>query len=231
MTDADRCRRSGYGSAHGGTGGAGRPDRPHRRAVGRPAQRSANRWSCSSDVDKYFGDAARAAAHQSHGPQGRGRRRARSVRVGQVHAVPGDQPAGDDPGRDRSPSTARSCPRRARRWPICGPTSAWCSSRSISSPTRRSWRTSPSGRSRSGKKSAADAKKRGHGAAQAGRRRSPGRQVPGAAVRRPAAAGRDRPGAGHGPEGDLVRRADLGPGSRDGQRGARRDGRPGPARA
>ena len=68
----------------------------------------------------------------------------------------------------------------------------------------------------------ADAEARGRGAARAGRHRQPGRQVPGAAVRRPAAAGRHRPGAGHGPEGDALRRADLGPRPRDDQRGPRR---------
>ena len=60
------------------------------------------------------------------------------------------------------------------------------------------------------KKSAAEAKKRGMELLKRVGVDSPGRQVPGAAVRRPAAAGGHRPGAGHGPEGDLVRRADLG---------------------
>ena len=38
-------------------------------------------------------------------------------------------------------STASRCPRRARRWPGCAPTSAWCSSRSTCSRTRRCSRT------------------------------------------------------------------------------------------
>ena len=42
----------------------------------------------------------------------------------------------------------------------------------------------------------------------------PGEEVPGPAVRRPAAARRDRPGAGDAAEGDAVRRADVGARSR-----------------
>ena len=56
-----------------------------------------------------------------------------------------------------------------------------------------------------------------------------GRQVPRPAVRRPAAARRDRPGAGHGAQGDALRRADLGARPGDDQGGPRRDGRPGQA--
>ncbi len=50
--------------------------------------------------------------------------------------------------------------------------------------------------------------------ARAGRCRESGRQVPGAVVRRPAAACGDRPIAGDEPEGDAVRRADQRAGSR-----------------
>ena len=53
-------------------------------------------------------------------------------------------------------------------------------------------------------------------------------RVPGAAVRRPAAAGGDRPRAGDGPEADALRRADLGARPRARRRGARRHA---PARA
>ena len=53
-----------------------------------------------------------------------------------------------------------------------------------------------------------------------------GREVPRPALRRSAAAGRDRPRAGDGPQGDALRRADLGAGPRDDQGGPRRDGRP-----
>ena len=55
-------------------------------------------------------------------------------------------------------------------------------------------------------------------------------EVPRAALRRPAAAGRDSAGAGDGAEGDAVRRADLRARPRDDQRGPRRHGRPRRAR-
>jgi glutamate/aspartate transport system ATP-binding protein len=58
----------------------------------------------------------------------------------------------------------------------------------------------------------------------------PGQQVSRPALRRPAAARGDRPGAGHGPDLHAVRRADLGARSGDGQRSARRDDRTGPGR-
>ena len=78
--------------------------------------------------------------------------------------------------------------------------------------------------------SAADAEKRARELLDRVGVGQPGRQVPGAAVRRPAAARRHRPRPGHGPQGDALRRAHLGPGPRDDQRGPRRDGRPGPGR-
>ena len=52
-----------------------------------------------------------------------------------------------------------------------------------------------------------------------------GRQVSGAALRRPAAAGRDRAGALHAAQDHAVRRADLGARPGDGQGGARHHGR------
>ena len=51
------------------------------------------------------------------------------------------------------------------------------------------------------------------------------------ALGRPAAAGRDRARARHGPDRDAVRRADLGARPGDDQRGARRDGRSWPRKA
>ena len=69
----------------------------------------------------------------------------------------------------------------------------------------------------------------GDGAARAGRRRPPGAEVPRPALRWPAAAGRDRPGAGDDPQGDALRRADLRPRPGDDQGGPRRHGRPGQA--
>ncbi len=63
--------------------------------------------------------------------------------------------------------------------------------------------------------------------ARAGRRLGPGREVPRPALRRAAAARGDRAFARHGSQGHALRRAHLGPRPRDGQRGARRHGRPG----
>ena len=56
-------------------------------------------------------------------------------------------------------------------------------------------------------------------------------KYPGQLVGRPAAARRHRPFALHEPQGDAVRRADLGARSRDGQGGARHDGVSSPTRA
>ena len=55
------------------------------------------------------------------------------------------------------------------------------------------------------------------------RARRQARHLPGRAVRRPAAARRDRPRAGDAAEADAVRRADLGARSRARRRRARRD--------
>ena len=52
--------------------------------------------------------------------------------------------------------------------------------------------------------------------------------LPVRAVRRPAAARRDRPRAGDAAQGDALRRADIGPRPGAGRRGARRDGGAGP---
>src|SRR5699024_10486071 len=61
--------------------------------------------------------------------------------------------------------------------------------------------------------------------AAAGGRRAPGGQVPRAAVRRPAAARRDRPVAGDAAQAHALRRAHVRAGSGDDQRGPRHDGR------
>ena len=53
--------------------------------------------------------------------------------------------------------------------------------------------------------------------------------LPGAALRRPAAARGHRPGAGDGPQADALRRAHLGARPRAGRRGARRDARASPS--
>ena len=62
----------------------------------------------------------------------------------------------------------------------------------------------------------------GEAAAGAGRARRQARQLPVAALRRPAAARRDRTGAGDAAEADALRRADVRPGPRARRRGARR---------
>ena len=62
-------------------------------------------------------------------------------------------------------------------------------------------------------------------AAGPGRAGQPQRQLPVAALRRPAAARGDRPGAGDGAAADAVRRADLRAGPRARRRGARRHAR------
>ena len=61
-----------------------------------------------------------------------------------------------------------------------------------------------------------------HGAARARRHPRAGAQVPGAALRRPAAARGDRAGAGDAAQDHAVRRAHLRARPRDDQRGARR---------
>ena len=66
-----------------------------------------------------------------------GRRGPRAVRIGQVDVVPHHQSARDRSTRARSRSTARRCRPRAASWHSCGRTSAWCSSRSTCSRTRR----------------------------------------------------------------------------------------------
>ena len=103
---------------------------------------------------------------------------------------------------------------------------AWSSRASTSSPTRRSCENVTLGPIKvRGKKSGRGRQARPR-AARAGRRGAAGREVPRPALRRPAAARGDRPGPGDGPQGDALRRADLGARPRDDQGGPRRDGRP-----
>ena len=105
-----------------------------------------------------------------------------------------DQPAGADRLRRRSPSTASRCPPRAASWPGCGPTSAWSSSRSTSSRTRRSCRTSRSARSRSRRRPKAEAEQRAMELLDRVGIADQADKLPGPALRRPAAAGRPSPG-------------------------------------
>ena len=108
-------------------------------------------------------------------------------------------------------------------WPGSGPTSAWCSSRSTSSPTRPCCENVMLGPVKVRGPAEGGGREAGPGAARPGGHRRPGRQATRPPLRRPAAARRHRPGPGHGPQGDPVRRADLGPRPRDDQRGPRRD--------
>ena len=78
-------------------------------------------------------------------------------------------------------------------------------------------------------RAASDAREARPAAARAGRAGRQARHLPGRALRRPAAARRDRPRARHGAQADAVRRADLGPRPRAGRRGARRHARAGRA--
>ena len=71
------------------------------------------------------------------GRPGRGRGGHRAVGLGQVHPVPHHQPARAHRLGRRSTSTASPSPRRGRPWPASGPTWAWSSRASTSSPTCR----------------------------------------------------------------------------------------------
>ena len=79
--------------------------------------------------------------------------------------------------------------------------------------------------------SKARADRAGQRAAGPGRPGGQGGRLPQAAVRRPAAARRHRPGARHAAQADALRRADQRAGPRAGRRGARRHARPGRAAA
>ena len=172
---------------------------------------------------------ARAPGHQPLRQARRGRGGDRPVGLGQVDAVPRDQPPRDHrPGLDhpRRPAAAaggQGAGGPARRGRHGLPVA------STSSPTRRSWRTSPSARSRCAS-SRRPRPRSGPRAARPRRRRPPGRQVPRPALRRPAAARRHRPGPGDGAQGDALRRAHLGARPGDDQGGPRRHGRPRRAR-
>ncbi|CAA9426778.1 MAG: ABC transporter, ATP-binding protein (cluster 3, basic aa/glutamine/opines), partial [uncultured Quadrisphaera sp.] len=171
----------------------------------------------------------RAQGDRPDGAHRRGPRRHRAVRVGQVDPVPGDQPAGDDRRRvdhPRRPAPARGGPRpgaaaRRRRHglPVLQPLR----------PQDGAGERHPRADEGAGAEEGGRRPPRPR-AARPGGRREPGRQVPRPALRRAAAARGHRAGAGDGPEGDALRRADLGPRPGDDQRGPRRDDRAGPRR-
>ena len=171
--------------------------------------------------------AARAEGHHDDGRPRRGRRRHRPVRLGQVDALPRHQPPRDDRLRRRSRiDGSRASRRRARdlaqlradvgmvfqsfnlfahKTVLENVTLGPIKVRKLSQRGRREAR---------------------HGAPRPRRRRQPGREAARPALRRAAAARRDRPRARDGPEADALRRADLRARPRDDHRGARRHGRP-----
>ena len=170
--------------------------------------------------------AARAEGHHDHGRPRRGRRGDRPERLGQVDALPRDQPARDHRRRHhhdrrqvaaRGGRGAREAARRRRHGvPVA----------STSSRTRRCSRTSPSRRSRCASCSKAEAEKRAMELLDRVGVANQAHEDAGPALGRPAAARRHRPRPRDGPEGDAPRRADLRARPRDDQRGARRHGRP-----
>ena len=139
---------------------------------------------------------ARAARHQPRGRRRPGGRGARPVRVRQVHAVPHDQPAGADRQRHdrgrrqgaarRGQGAGRAARRRRHGVPELQPL------RAQDDPRERHPRPAQGAQDEQGR-----GREAGAGPAGAGRHRQPARQVPRPALRRPAAARRDRPRAGH----------------------------------
>ena len=115
--------------------------------------------------------------HRPDRRPGRGRRGDRAVGLGQVDAVPDDQPAradrlGHDPRRRRGAPRGGPGPR-----PAAGPTSAWSSSSSTCSPTSRVLDNVTLGPIKVRRLAKADAGQRAHGPARAGRHRRQGRQA------------------------------------------------------
>ncbi|CAA9386003.1 MAG: ABC transporter, ATP-binding protein (cluster 3, basic aa/glutamine/opines), partial [uncultured Nocardioides sp.] len=173
--------------------------------------------------------AARAQGHRPRGPAWRGRRRHRAVRIGQVDAVPRDQPARDDrrrldhPRRQAAPAggqgTGRAACRGRHGLPELQPL------RPQDDPRQRDAGPDQGARHEEGGGGEA-----GPRAPRARRCGPPGREVPRPALRRPAAARGHRPRPGHGAQGDALRRADVRARSGDDQGGPRRDGRAGPGR-
>ena len=181
--------------------------------ITRPSTSTSASCTCSRTSTSPW---ARARSSSSSDPPGRASRRS---------AAPST--AWRRSSRVASLSTASRCPRRARSWPTCGPTSGWSSRASTSSPTRRSSQNVTLGPIKVRGKEKSRGGEAGQGAARARRRRPRVGQVPRPALRRPAAARRHRAVPGHGPQGHALRRADLGARPGDDQRGPRRHDQPG----
>jgi hypothetical protein len=148
-------------------------------------------------------------------------------RVGQVHPDPLHQPAGRAPARPDRGGRHRTDQQHQEYREDPDAKSAWSSSTSTSFPTSPSWKTwpwAPSGCARYPRK-----RPKKPPCTTWKRCRSPSRpEISRPAFRRAAAARGHRPQPVHGPQGHAVRRADLGPGPGDDQRGAGRHDRPGP---
>ncbi|CAA9570227.1 MAG: ABC transporter, ATP-binding protein (cluster 3, basic aa/glutamine/opines), partial [uncultured Thermomicrobiales bacterium] len=190
-------------------------DQPSERRASRPPVRR----------EQVVRRTARPAGHRSGDRPRRGRRRHRSLGLGQVDPVPCHQPArAHRQGRDhhRRRATARggqgvgpAAGRRRHGVPELQPLRPQDRAR------ERRARAGQGAQEVQGRRGEA-----GPRAPGARGRDEPGRQVPGAALRRSAAARGHRPRPGHGAQGDALRRAHLRAGPRDDQRGPRRHGGP-----
>ena len=171
------------------------------------------------DVNKHFGDLHVLKDINLDVDRGAGHRRAGPVRFGQIDVVPHHQSARDHRlghHRDRRRGAARrgtqagaAALRRRHGVPVVQSVRA----QDDSGERHAGADEGPQGFQGRGPQE-------GDGAAGARRHRQPGGQVPRTAVRRPAAAGGDRPVAGDEPQGDAVRRADQRARPGDDQRGA-----------
>ena len=186
-------------------------------------------------VHKRFGDLEVLQRRRPRRRQRRSRLHPRPERLRQEHAAALRQPA-------RAARGGRDLPRRPRhlQGPGLGHRRAELGARlrppagrdglpavQPLPPQDRAARTSPWRRGRCSASASAEAEEKGEGAARAGRPRRQTRAVPRTALRRPAAAGRDRPGAGDGTARDALRRGHQRPRPRAGQGGARHDARAG----
>ena len=232
---ADRAGAAQVSAAAADSGdddGPGRAAAQHWRRGARPAHRrlarprtTAGRCSPRRRL-QALRQARGAARRRPRGPAGRGRLRARAERLGQVDAAALHQPAraargGSHPAR--GPGDHRCRRHRGSRLrppagrdgvPAVQPVPAQVRDRQR--PPRAGEGARPLRRRR---------RREGEVAARPGRHRREVRRVPRPALRRPAAAGRDRPRARDGPDSDALRRGHLGARPGAGQGGARRDAR------
>ena len=165
-----------------------------------------------------------AARHQPRGPARPAHRHLRAVGLGQVDPDPLRQPARGASARphhrrrrraDLGLEADRACPARGRHGvPAFQPVPASDRARELHLGADLGAQD-------------AQGRRRGdrHAISRARAHPRAGEEIPGPALRRPAAARRHRAGAVHEPEDHAVRRADLGARSRDDQGGARRHDR------